>query len=133
MKLETDLETIDHVDAVALRRALATLDGKDSTRAILSSADEIYLQTAFFDNGYVIEKRVGNEERHFHAVPVHPPLPPLREKPRRSWLQRLFAAPDFLTSECAFTKDRMIEIFVAYLEGRLDRMNIEWSQGYCDR
>ena len=133
MRLETDLETIDDVDEAGLRRALATLGSDRNTRAILSVADEIYIQTATFDNGFVIEKREGDEASHFHAVPPHGPLAPWREKPKRSWWERVLNPSDFLVSECAFEKDEMIAAFARYLHGREGDLGLEWSQGYCDR
>jgi hypothetical protein len=35
---------------------------------ILASAPETYLQTAFRDGGYIIEKRDGDDQRHFRAL-----------------------------------------------------------------
>lgn len=35
---------------------------------ILSSAPETYMQTAFRDGGYIIEKRDGGDQRHFRAL-----------------------------------------------------------------
>jgi hypothetical protein len=35
---------------------------------ILATAPEIYLQTAFRDGGYIIEKRDGDDQRHFRAL-----------------------------------------------------------------
>ncbi|WP_067734302.1 hypothetical protein [Novosphingobium naphthalenivorans] len=133
MKLETDRVTIDEVTIAQLREELGSLDGVDNTRAILSRGDEFYLQTACFDNGFVIEKREGSEADHFHAVPRHAPLPATRTPPKRGWLRRLFASSDFLTSECAFSKADMIRAFAAYYEGTEAQLPLEWKEGYCDR
>ena len=133
MRLETDLEVIDDVDHASLSRALSALDVDTNTRAILSSGDEIYIQAAYFSNGFVIEKREGNEESHFHAIPSHPPLPNLRQRTKLSWWKRIFYPTHFLTSEYAFKKDEMIHIFATYLDGRESELNLKWSPGYCDR
>ena len=133
MRLETDRVTIDDVTIEELREELGLLDGADNTRAILSRGEEFYLQTAWFDNGFVIEKREGSEAEHFHAVPRHAPLPATRIPPKRSWLQRLFGSSDFLTSECAFSKADMIGAFEAYHQGTEAQLPLEWGAGYCDR
>jgi hypothetical protein len=83
MKLETDRVTIADVTADQLRKELDLLDGVDNTRAILSQSDEVYLQAAWFDNGFVVEKREGSEAAHFHAVPLHASLPVIRTAPKR--------------------------------------------------
>ena len=133
MRLETDNHLVENVPAGELRAILARLSAEGDNRAILSVADEIYLQTAVFDNGFVVEKREGSEDRHFHAVPEHPPLPASRPKPKRSWWDRIFKVSDFLTSECAFSKADMIEIFEAYLQGREPTVRLTWDSGYCDK
>ncbi len=40
----------------------------DGDFVILSAADEIYIQTAFADGGYVLERRDGDAQAHFQAV-----------------------------------------------------------------
>jgi len=123
---------IDDVTAEQLRTHLALL-GADNTRAILSSDANTYIQTAAFDNGFVIERRNGGgEETHFHAVPHHAELPPLRPKPEQKWWQRLLAPAKFLTSECAFTLEDVQQVFLAYLEGRESDIPKQWDAGFCD-
>ena len=133
MQLETDLHHIADVQAEDLRRILASLAPGHDSRAILSVSDDHYIQTATFDNGFVIERREGSEESHAHAVPAHPELPPLRPKPKRSWWERLLKVGDFLTSECAFSQTDMIEIFEAYFQGREPTVKFTWDSGYCDK
>ena len=134
MQLETDLVSIDNVTADQLRAELARLDRDSNTRAILSSDERTYIQTAVFGNGYVIEKRCGGgDETHFHAVPRHAELPPLEPKPELSWWQRLLWQSTFPTSECAFTLDQLQQVFRAYLEGRESDVPKQWDQGFCDR
>lgn len=134
MHLETDLASIDDVDAEQLKAELDRLDGDKNTRAILSIDDHTYIQTAAFDNGYVIERRNGGgEETHFHAVPRHSELPSLRPKPERSWWQRLLTTSNYLTSECAFTLDQVQQVFQAYLNGEECDIPKQWDQGFCDR
>lgn len=133
MRLETDRCTIDNVTAEQLRQELEQLDGTGNTRAILSKGDEIYMQTAWFDNGFVVEKREGSEARHFHAVPQRAPLPSNVTPPKRNWFQRLSLPSNFQTSECAFSKEDMIAFFLAYREGNEAKLSFEWKAGFCDR
>lgn len=133
MRLETDRITIEDVSAAQLRSELALLDMKTNMRAILSSDEEVYLQTAAFDNGFVVERRDGSEETHSHAVPPHGPLPALRPEPKRSWWERLLMSPDFLISECAFSQADMTRIFLAYHAGKEAEPPVTWEPGYCDR
>lgn len=133
MVLETDRGVVRDVTLDQLRAELALLDGDDSTRAVPSQGDEAYLQTAWFENGFVVEKREGSEDRHFHAVPPHAPLGPLRAAPKRSWFQRRFTASNFQTSECALGHQDMMEMFAAYFEGREPGVQMRWEAGYCDR
>ena len=133
MKLETDRVTIEDVTAEQLRAAIDLLDGVDNSRAILSRSDDVYLQTAWFNNGFVVEKREGSEAAHFYAVPPYGPLAPVQAPPKRNWFQRLFASPDFLTSECAFRKADMIGIFTAYHDGKDASLALDWREGFCDR
>ncbi len=133
MHLETDLVRIDDVTPEQLQEELGRL-GKDNHRAILSSDGSTYIQTAVFDNGFVIERRDGGgEETHFHAVPRHAELPTARPKPRRRWWEKLLSSGDFLTSECAFTLDEVQQIFADYLAGRQSDVPKQWDQGFCDR
>ncbi|MBA4771517.1 MAG: hypothetical protein H2054_00240 [Sphingomonas sp.] len=133
MRLETDRVTIDSVTADQLRRELALLNPVDNARAVLSRSEEVYLQTAVFDNGFVIEKREGSEAAHFHAVPSHSPLPPTRAEPKRSWFARIFWPSNFLVSACAFPQETMFRAFEAYLAGRETDTPLVWRAGFCDR
>ena len=133
MRLETDLAEIDDVTPWQLRAELARL-GDGNGRAILSRGELTYIQTAAFGNGFVIERRDGGgEETHYHAVPRHSELPPLKPKAKRSWLAKLFFTDPDLTSECAFTLDQVQAIFADYLAGRTSDIPKQWDQGFCDK
>ena len=132
MRLETDRHSIEDVDRARLCAVLEGLAPGHDDRAILSQEDEFYLQTAVVDNGFVIEKREGSEDRHFHAVPRHAPLPG-SPQPKRGFFQRLLKVDASSTSECAFSRADMIDIFESYLRGESPRIAFEWDSGYCDK
>ena len=132
MRLETDLTEIADVTAEELHRELARLGSEDNARAILSRHAHTYLQTAIFDNGFVVERRDGGgEETHFHAVPRHAKLPAVKPKP--AWWKRVWFSGLYTTSECAFTLDEVQTIFGDYLAGRESDIPRKWDQGFCDR
>ncbi|APE27962.1 hypothetical protein [Aurantiacibacter gangjinensis] len=133
MRLETDRITIADVSPEQLHAELARL-GEDNGRAILSADDTTYIQTAVFDNGFVIERRDGGgEDTHFHAVPRHAELPPPAPRPERRWWEKLLLSDNILTSECAFTLEQVQRIFADYLAGRQSDIPRQWDQGFCDR
>jgi len=56
-------------DAATIASALRTLDGENNSFAILSEADEVYVQTAGGrDTGFVLEYREGSADAHYRAV-----------------------------------------------------------------
>lgn len=129
MHLETDLASIEDVTPQQLREELALLNSDTSTRAILSIDGEHYLQTAAYDNGFVIEKREGSEDKHFHAVPDHLPLA-APAAPRKGWIERLFGLGKPNNSTYAFTLTQIEDVFLAYLEGREPDPPLKWAPGY---
>ena len=132
MKLETDRIVLEDVSAEQLRAELALLDPEGNNRAILSISDEVYIQTAAVINGFLIEKRDGpGEQSHFHAVPDHEPLPPLKPQPPRGWLARLLGMPHHKASNHAFSLDQLHAVFAAYLAGTESAQPVRWEPGYC--
>lgn len=77
--------------------------------AVLASAPEIYLQTAWQDGGFIIEMRDGDEARHFRAArsgrPVH-------SKDR---------------SRLTFTFEEVLAVFIAYASGTPKPASIAWE------
>lgn len=76
----------------AIHDALLGIGAEDFV--ILSSASETYMQTAFRDGGYIIEKRDGGDQRHFRAL-------------RRTALSTG-------SSEAVFSFEEVRETFMAY-------------------
>ena len=134
MQLETDEGIFNIMTVAELRDQLTRLD-KGNSRAILSTGDQQYIQTGVYDNGFVIEKREGNEESHFHAryrggrEMLSPSSAPA-EKPR--WWERLLGlSRQPLVAHHAFTRAEMTDVLEAYLVGASDPEFLEWSTGYA--
>lgn len=77
--------------------------------AVLASAPEIYLQTAWQDGGFIIEKRDGDEARHFRAARSGRPVEP---KDR---------------SRLAFTFEEVLAVFIAYASGTPAPPSVAWE------
>lgn len=133
MDIETDEGTFRVAEPSELKAHLARLN-RENNRGILSTGDERYIQTAVYDNGFVIEKREGSEARHYHARyrggrDRLPSLLPRPEKP--SWWMRLlgFSHTSGL-AEHAFSYHEMEQVFVAYFNGAPMPAFVEWVEGY---
>jgi len=58
----------ENPDSVTIAAALATLDGKSDNYAILSRADETYMQTCGSpEQGFILEHREGSEDAHLQS------------------------------------------------------------------
>ncbi len=89
-----------------LARQLRMLNAECNTFAILSSSDEVYIQTALRNGSYEVEKREGTETAHFEAV---------RPGPSSFDLNRRFMLPE------------VIELFTAYYKAEPTRLQIDWK------
>ena len=135
MRLETDEGIIEISALHQLRDQLVRLDVLNN-RAILSTADEQYIQTGKNDNGFVIEKRVGSEDQHFFAKfrggrQALGPSTSLTKKPK--WWEKLFGlSRQPLIATHAFTRAEMMDIFEAFFTDAPDPDFIKWVNGYAD-
>lgn len=77
--------------------------------AVLASAPEIYLQTAWQDGGFIIEMRDGGEARHFRAA--------------RS--ERLVEPKD--RSRLTFTFEEVLAVFTTYASGTPMPASVAWE------
>lgn len=77
--------------------------------AVLASAPEIYLQTAWQDGGFIIEMRDGDEVRHFRAARSGRPVEP---KDR---------------SRLTFTFEEVLAVFIAYASGKPTPASVAWE------
>lgn len=77
--------------------------------AVLASASEIYLQTAWQDGGFIIEMRDGDEARHFRAA--------RSDKPVKSKDQ----------SRLTFTFEEVLAVFLAYASGTPMPASVAWE------
>ncbi|GAA0267495.1 hypothetical protein GCM10009127_03990 [Alteraurantiacibacter aestuarii] len=68
-------EVFDNVSPNAVRDMLCRIAEDEDGFAILSFDDGHYLQTAWADDGFVLEKREGSEDLHFIAVRAGDPQP----------------------------------------------------------
>lgn len=93
-----------------LVRWLDALSQGSSDFAILSAGAEDYVQAAFDRGGYRVEKRAGDESRHYEAVHTRPPVTGTRGKPTR------------------FGLDDVQLIFEDYLAGRDSSAFIRWQR-----
>lgn len=78
--------------------------------AVLASAPEIYLQTAWRDGDFIIEMRDGDETRHFRAV---------RSRRSPSSKDR---------SRSTFTFEEVLAVFVAYASGVPTPVSVTWEK-----
>ena len=116
-----------------LRANLEALDDRDEF-AILSTAPEHYMQTAMQADGFIIEKREGSEATHFHARRTSErsdkPIA-AEEDEKRSWFSRLFGTQsNTAVAERIFTREEMIEVFLAYYLQRPSPAFVKWAGGY---
>lgn len=77
--------------------------------AVLASAPEIYLQTAWQDGGFTIEMRDGDKARHFHAARSGRPGGP-RDR-----------------SRLTFTFEEVLAVFIAYASGTPMPASVAWE------
>lgn len=77
--------------------------------AVLASASEIYLQTAWQDGGFIIEMRDGDEARHFRAA--------RSDRPVRSKDQ----------SRLLFTFEEVLAVFIAYASETPMPASVAWE------
>lgn len=80
---------------------------------ILASASETYIQTAFRDGGYIIEKRDGDDQRHFRAL--------RRAVPASAGSDPLFSFEEVLTTFLAYASDAAMPPCVIWEPMRLAR------------
>ena len=131
MELETDLVRMEVLSSDGLAQALATLHPLRNTRAILSQSAEHYIQAGAYANGYVIERRSGNEASHVHARHVNrAPLDADLPIPERPWWQK-FLGIDVRQSahDHAFALAEVVEVFSAYFDGADYPEYIVWHEG----
>ena len=133
MQLETDLLTAEILTNSGLREAPEQLHPEANTRAILSRDANTYIQAGAYDNGFIIEKRSGDEVSHVHArhtyrdVPLEAPVPE-----KRGWLRKLLNIRLSAGShDHAFSQEEVVEVFVAYFEGSPDPDFVSWHPGYA--
>ena len=133
MQLETDEGTVLIKTPAELRDELRRLNTRNN-RAILSTGDARYRQTAAYDDSFVIEKRDGSEDHHFHATyrggrEMLAPSSSATAKPR--WWWKLFGLDQRpLVATHAFTQAEMIHVFETYFIGAPDPDFMEWVSGY---
>ncbi|MBX7458509.1 hypothetical protein K3152_09645 [Qipengyuania sp. 1NDH17] len=116
-----------------LRACLEALDENDEF-AILSTGPQRYMQTAVQAEGFVIEKREGSEDTHFHARLAGegsdgPRAVDCDEK--RGWLARLFpirSRPP--AAHHVFAREEMVEVLVAYYLQQPSPAFVRWAEGY---
>ena len=118
MKLHTEVGfERDVADDAELRAALTKLDSDGNNFAILSTADETYIQTALYDDGFEIEKREGSQEAHFTAT--RPGLLPAPPRKKSRWN---IPVPVYNR----YSLDETVRIFCAYLAGAPEPFPIAW-------
>ena len=131
MLLETDLLQMEILNSAGLPEALAMLDQKSNTRAILSKDDQNYIQAGAYSNGFIVERRSGNEESHMHARPYG--REPLASSPKAKeawWKRLLMPAGDLGPHKYAFTREEMVALFVAYFDEAPNPDFVTWHNGY---
>lgn len=82
--------------------------GRDGS-AVLASAPDIYLQTAWRDGGFIMEMRDGGEARHFRAVRSERPVAP---KDR---------------SRLTFTFEEVLAVFITYASVEPMPASVTWE------
>lgn len=95
----------------AIHDALLEIGADDFV--ILGSAPETYIQTAFLDGGYIIEKRDGGAQKHFRAQ------------------RRAVTVTE--SSDAAFSFEEVLEAFMAYAsEGPMPPI-VTWERRHFER
>lgn len=62
-------ESYKEPDSTTIESALRTLDGEGNDYAILSQADEVYVQAAGSpETGFILEYRAGSADAHFQSL-----------------------------------------------------------------
>lgn len=106
LKLDIDGEVQQPpLTAARIAEALQSIESEEGY-LILSSADEIYIQTAAVSDGFVIEKREGSSVSHVEAV--------RNDAPESAWLKK------------NFTFDETLETLLAYASGAPAPAIIKW-------
>jgi hypothetical protein len=95
--------------AERIAEALQSIE-MDEGYLVLSSAPEIYIQTAAKSGGFVIEKREGSSDTHVEAI--------RGDAPDSAWLKR------------SFTFDETLATLVAYASGAPTPGVIKWWPMY---
>lgn len=79
---------------------------------ILSSSPQTYIQTAFREGGYILEKQEGGSERHFEAV------------------RQGIALPATDDAKFIFTFEEAREAFIAYATNSPMPLSLRWERMY---
>jgi hypothetical protein len=109
MQLETEADGRAPISGLSeLRDRLARLDPGMNSFAILSRAEEAYLQTSAENDGFIIERRDGDFTRHFYAA---------RRGARRPLKNQSWLIPKADRGQDRFSREEMLELFSSYWGG----------------
>jgi len=89
--------------------------------AILGLADEVFIQTMLFPHGYLLEKRDGDADHHYEAVPIDE-RKRIEEKP--AWWAFWRTAKAIYD----FSSDEIISAFQACRDGDPNPAFCSWSR-----
>lgn len=125
MKLTLEHEgVVDFRTAADLPETLRLVDGRSNTFAILELENGHYIQTAYRDDGYVIEKQLGSLAEHFSAFDQEWASP---AEPKRPFWQRLLGGAGRATEEQhTFALEDVVACFSAFMGEGEEPAQIAW-------
>ncbi|WP_299196243.1 hypothetical protein [uncultured Erythrobacter sp.] len=119
MEIWTERETIADPTPEQIHNTIADL--RFDEPAVLSRAEEIYIQTMLTQHGFLLEKREGDAAHHYEAVPNDGRARMITKPPWWAFWAKT-------TSIYYFSSEEVIEAFQEYQKGNADPSFVTWNQ-----
>lgn len=119
MELWTDQGTIKDPTPDQLHDAIVDLRAGEP--GVLGSAPETFIQTMRTEHGFLLEKREGDAESHYEAIPKDNRSRVTTKAPWWAFWQKS-------TSIYYFSYEEIIEAFLEYQKGNADPSFVTWKQ-----
>ena len=110
-----------------LRKCIAGLDPATNPFGVLTRGGSHFIQVAAEGGGFIIEKRAGGDDTHFHARRTGGR--PSTKPPERTFLQRLFGAA--VRDVDTFTRAEVEAVLIAWYLDRPDPDFLRWEPGHA--
>ena len=119
MELWTDRGTIEDPTEDQLHDTIVDL--REGEPAVLSQAAETFIQTMRTEHGFLLEKREGDADSHYEAVPKDGRARVTTKAPWWAFWQKS-------SSIYFFSSEEIIEAFREYQSGNGDPNFVTWNQ-----